>query len=428
MRTVLSRREYRLLWLGQSVSHLGDQFHLVALPWLVLVVTGDPLQLGLVLAAAGVPRAVLMLFGGALADRLSPRTLMLVSNLVRFAITALLVVAVAGGAVQLWMIYGVAASFGVVSGFFLPAAEASLPRVLPGAELAAGNSLLMIADQVAQFVGPALAGSIVALLSGAAAGNTGRSGLTGIAVAFAVDGATFAFAALMLALMRPLAGLGSEKHPLHDVAEGLRYAWHHTTTRTMVIVIALANFLLTGPLLVGLPVLASTRFAEGAAAFGMILSGYALGNLIGLGLAGATTPSARVIGVLGTAIFPFLAVIYGALGVVGSTWVAVALMVVGGVGNGYLSITIISLLQRMTPPHLVGRVMALLMLSMYGLGPLSQVIAGAVLQASASWLFLGAAVGLLVPGALAFRHRDMWDFTPAPGPAEVPRTAPDPVA
>lgn len=55
MRTVLSRREYRLLWLGQAVSHLGDQFHLIALPWLVLAVTGDPLQLGLVLAAAGVP-------------------------------------------------------------------------------------------------------------------------------------------------------------------------------------------------------------------------------------------------------------------------------------------------------------------------------------------------------------------------------------
>ena len=59
MRTVLSRREYRLLWLGQAVSHLGDQFHLIALPWLVLAVTGDPLQLGLVLAAAGVPRAAI---------------------------------------------------------------------------------------------------------------------------------------------------------------------------------------------------------------------------------------------------------------------------------------------------------------------------------------------------------------------------------
>ncbi|MCA0307986.1 MAG: MFS transporter [Actinobacteria bacterium] len=415
MRTVLSRREYRLLWLGQAVSHLGDQFHLIALPWLVLAVTGDPLQLGLVLAAAGVPRAVLMLFGGALADRFSPRTLMLASNVVRFAITVLLVVAVAGGTVELWMVYGVALSFGVVSGFFLPAAEATLPRVLPGEELAAGNSLMMIADQVAQFVGPALAGSIVALLGGAA---DGRSGLTGIAVAFGVDAATFAFAALTLALMRPLAGFGSEHHPLRDVADGLRHAWHHDTTRTMVIVIALANFLLTGPLLVGLPVLASTRFAEGAAAFGMILSGYALGNLVGMAVAGVATPSPRVLGVLGVAIFPFLAVIYGALGLVTSTAVAVALMVVGGIGNGYLSITIISLLQRMTPSHLVGRVMALLMLSMYGLGPVSQVIAGAVLQVSATGLFIGAAAGLLVPAALAFRHRGMWDFTPAPSPAD----------
>ena len=61
----LKTRDYRMLWIGQSISHLGDQFHLIALPWLVLSLTHDPFQLGLVLALAGIPRAAMMLFGGA---------------------------------------------------------------------------------------------------------------------------------------------------------------------------------------------------------------------------------------------------------------------------------------------------------------------------------------------------------------------------
>lgn len=409
MSSVLSHREYRLLWLGQAISQLGDQFHLIALPWLVLAITGDPLQLGLVLAAGGVPRAILMLFGGALADRWSPRNLMLISNLIRLAITILLVFSVAAGSVQLWMIYAVAIIFGTVSGFFMPAAEATLPRLLETDDLPAGNSLIMIAGQVAQFFGPALAGTLVAWLGGAADGSTS---LVGIAAAFGFDAFTFAFSAVTLFLMKPLTSFGSENHPLHDIAEGLNHAWHHTTTRTMILLIALGNFLLTGPLLVGLPVIAKERFAEGAAGFGTVISGYALGNLIGMAYAGAAKPKPRTVGILGTAIFPLLSVIYIVLGYSNSAWFTAALMVVGGMANGYLAIVVVSSLQQMTPPKMIGRVMSLFMLSIFGLTPLSQVITGAILPISSTGLFIGVAILLLIPGLLAFLNRGMWDFTP----------------
>ncbi len=286
MLTALKNREYRYLWAGQAISHLGDQFHLVALPWLVLAVTHDPLQLGLVLAAAGIPRAVLMLAGGAIADRVSPRVVMLVSDLLRFLIAGALAAEILTGQVELWMIYGLAIAFGSVSGFFLPAAEATLPRVVGRDTLEAGNSLMMIADQVAQFVGPALAGTLVAVLAGASGSSSGQ--LFGIGIAFAIDATTFLLSAVSLWVMRPIPGFGSQNHPWRDVVEGVRYVAGNTTIRIMVIIIALANFLLTGPLLVGIPVLASQRLPEGAAAFGMIISAYALGNLGGMGIAGGT--------------------------------------------------------------------------------------------------------------------------------------------
>ncbi|MEO8396870.1 MAG: MFS transporter, partial [Chloroflexota bacterium] len=76
-------RDFRLLWIGQSVSMLGDQFYLIALPWLVLQITGSALALGTVLALASIPRAMFMLIGGALVDRFSPRTIMFLSNIAR---------------------------------------------------------------------------------------------------------------------------------------------------------------------------------------------------------------------------------------------------------------------------------------------------------------------------------------------------------
>lgn len=420
MLKTLTNREFRLLWLGQAVSHLGDQFHLIALPWLVLALTGDPLQLGLVMAVAGVPRALVMLFGGALADRLSPRLVMIGSDVLRCAIAAGVALAVATGTVQVWMIYALALAFGLISGFFLPAAEATLPRIVDERQLAGGNSLMMIATQVAQFVGPALAGSVIALLahSGADAGAE----LSGVVVAFGIDAASFAVGLITLALMRPVSGFGSDRHPLSDIAEGLAFAWRNATIRRLLIVIGLANLILTGPLFVGLPTLAAQRLPEGAAAFGAILSGYAAGNLIGMTGAGSWRPSARQLGWIGFGIFPVLAAVYAVIGLTDTTWLAVGAMVLGGVGNGLLSINVITLLQRMTPQSFLGRVMSVLMLSMYGLGPISQVLAGWILQASITWLFCGAAACLVIPAVIALRHRTMWDFTST---SETAGTEPD---
>jgi len=419
MLKTLKNREFRLLWLGQAVSHLGDQFHLIALPWLVLALTGDPLQLGLVMALAGIPRALVMLFGGAIADRVSPRMLMIVSDILRFGIAAGIALAVATGTVQLWMIYALAIGFGFISGFFLPAAEATLPRVVGERQLAGGNSLMMIADQAAQFVGPALAGSIIALLSSGVAQTP--AGMTGIAFAFGVDAASFAFGVITLALMRPVAGFGSDRHPLRDIADGLSFVWNHATIRTLMIVIGLANLMLTGPVFVGLPVLAAQRLPEGAAAFGALLSGYAAGNLIGMAAAGSWRPNSRQLGWFGFAIFPFFAAIYAAIGFATNTWVAAALLVLGGIANGILSINVITMLQQLTPKPFLGRVMSVLMLSMYGLGPISQMLAGWVLHYSTTWLFCGAAVCLIIPAMVALRSRAMWELNSLSASAETTR-------
>src|SRR5579859_3381215 len=179
-------RDFRLMFAGESVSLLGDQFHFVALAWLTLQLTGSGVALGTVLMAAAIPRAVFMLVGGAISDRISPRSLMLVANALRTVVVAVVAALVLTGHVQLWQLYVLALIFGVVDAFFYPALNTIVPMLVSDEQLSPANGVVQIMQQVSGLVGPALAGLLVA------AAGTGP--------AFAIDSASFAVAtATMLA-------------------------------------------------------------------------------------------------------------------------------------------------------------------------------------------------------------------------------------
>ena len=411
MLSTLKTRDYRLLWIGQGISHLGDQFHLIALPWLVLTLTHDPFQLGLVLALAGIPRAAVMLIGGAFADRHSPRLIMLVTDALRFVIAAALAASILTGTVQLWMVYALALSFGVVSGFFMPAAEASLPRLLDNEHLEGGNALMMGADQLAQFVGPALAGVVIALFGASQIASGHAGSLTGVGVAFAVDAASFAVSALMLALMRSLPALGAGSRPLEAIKAGLRFTLSRPAFRWLLALLAAANLLLIGPLLVGIPVLAQTRFSQGAAAFGLLISAYGLGNLCGMVVAGtASRPSSSTFTWLVVLLFAGFGLVIGSLAFISSVWVGFVLLAVLGVGNGYVAVVMVTLVQRMTPAAMLGRVMSLVMLAMLGVTPLSTALAGAIIGLGPGVLFVGCGAGMLLVTVVAAARRRSWSI------------------
>jgi MFS family permease len=172
-RAVLRIRNFRLLWIGQGISVLGDQFYLIALPWLVLQLTGDALAVGTVLALVAFPRALFMLVGGALIDRFSPRKVMLASDALRLALVTLLTLLILTGLIQMWMLYGFALLFGLVAVFFYPAQPALIPQLVEEEQLQIGNVLNMGTPQLGLFAGPVLAGGLIALLD--AGGVQGRT-------------------------------------------------------------------------------------------------------------------------------------------------------------------------------------------------------------------------------------------------------------
>lgn len=405
---VLRIRNFRLLWLGETISVLGDQFHLIALPWLVLKLTGDALAMGTVLAIAGVPRAIFMLVGGALTDRMSARTIMLASNVIRMVMVALLAVLTLTGAIQLWMLYLFAAAFGLADAFFYPAQSSIVPHLVTSEQLGPANALIQGTAQLSVFLGPALAGAMIALLSGGTASADAPPEMAGIAIAFVVDAATFGVSALTLRLIQsPPVRVenATDGSVLSAIGAGLRYVWNDVTLRTFMLIIAAINLLINGPVGVGIPVLADRRFPEGAAAFGLLLSGFGGGALLGMVLAGALPkPSPKTMGIRLLVVVSLLGVGLAALGVIDTTLLAAAVMLAMGVVNGYVNILFITWLQQRTPEQMLGRVMSLLMFASLGLNPLSNALSGALVEWNAPVMFIGAGLTMTLVSLLAALH------------------------
>ena len=404
MARVMSLRDFRLLFGGAATSLLGDQFGLIATPWLVLKLTNDPLALGTVLALEGIPRALFMLFGGAIADHLSPRLVMLVANVTRFLLTAAMAAAVLGGVAQLWMIYLFGLLFGTVAGFAIPAENSIVPMLVEEQDLQAGNSIMMGTTQLAGFVGPTIAGVVIGGFAGT---------YEGVGVAFAFDAFTFVVSAITLQLIRTgkrresSSGASSREGVWSSIRTGINFLWRDEALRFMFVVLTAINFLLIGPLLVGIPVLANQRLPEGATAFGLLMSASAGGNLGGYLLAGSLPrlSGSRVRWIM-VLLFGAYGVVVGSLGLITSTWIDFGLLLFLGLGNGYLAVMLITWMQSRTPKEMLGRMMALVMLAGTGLAPVSQALAGALSKWNLTLMFE-------VPGALVLLLTLWIAFQPA---------------
>ncbi|MCB8980910.1 MAG: MFS transporter [Ardenticatenaceae bacterium] len=394
MVNIFSIRDFKLLFIGILTSLLGDQFTLIATPWLVLQLTGDPKALGIVLALEGIPRALFMLYGGVVTDRFSPRNIMLVSDVARLGLVGLLATAVFTGTVQLWLVYAFSLGFGLVAGFAIPASNSIVPMIVSEKDLQAGNSVVMGIGQLMGFVGPVTAGILI--------GQYAES-LWGVGLAFAIDAVTFAISAVTLWFMQNKGNLtNTAANPANEetawaaIKVGLKYVWQDKALRLMFFIIAAVNFLFVGPMLVGIPVLADQQLPEGATAFGLLMSGFAGGNLVGFLVAGLLPqPDKKALRFLLLTLLTIFGAVLGVMGFINHTWVDFGLMVLLGLGTGYVTILLFTSIQARVPKTMLGRIMSLLMLSSNGLIPISQAISGVITAWSLPYLFVLAG-GLLI--------------------------------
>ncbi|MFD4795353.1 MFS transporter [Streptomyces anulatus] len=395
-----------LRWLGAyTASMVGDSIYFMALAW-AAARTGSASGTGLVLAAGSIPRALLMLGGGVLADRLGPRRVVIGSDAARAVLVLGLAAVLVLTAPTVGVLVAVALLFGAVDALFLPAVGALPPRISPPGQLARIQGLRGLAARGASIVGAPLGGVAVA---------TG-----GPVLAFATAGALFVLSLpLLLGLrIRPLpapvkhggtvAGAAEERAVAEerptarqDLVDGLRYIRRHPLLGPLMIVIGLSELGFVGPLNLGLILLSEQR-GWGAAGMGWIVAGFASGA------AGA----ALLIAVRGrvprAGLVMCLTVLVGATGIaavaqIPSVPLAAATAAVVGLFIGLAGALCGALVQTVADPAYLGRVTSVSTLFTYALIPLSYPATGAaialwgtgpVYAVSAAVCAAGGAVGL----------------------------------
>jgi MFS family permease len=381
---------FRNLWLGATISQLGDQFYLVALPWLALQLTGSSVALGALLMTAAIPRAALMLIGGAVIDRFSARRVLMTTA----AIRALLVGAVSAlvwlNLIQLWELYGLTFIFGVADAFSFPAGPALMPTLVQPEQLQGANALMQSSTVLTQMAGPAPAGLLIKSL--------------GVASALFFD--ALSFIGVILALIgipdppnAPAAGAPARPSMLHSIQEGLRAVRNDPPLLSLMIVIAAVNVCISGPIGVGLAAVAKFDF-HSPAAFGTFLSCFGGGTLAGV-LVGGRVRRPRRRGLQFIIMCGLCGLELIAIGLV-LKWVAIAvLLAVMGLGVGFVNVQFAAWMQMRVERALLGRVMSVMMFSAVGLVPVSYAIAGLLANWSRPFLFIIAGAVLAITSALA---------------------------
>ena len=263
---VLREREYRLFFLGQAVSLLGDGMVNVALAFAVLDLTGSASALGLVLAARMLPLVGFLLAGGVMADRLPRRTVMVAADLVRVASQGAIAALLIAGVAQVWQLAALSAVTGSATAFFNPASTGLMPAVVSSGRLQQANALRGLAMAVGQIAGPAVAGVLVA---GAGAGW-----------ALAVDAGTFAVSvAFLVRLHVPAMERLVVRSPLADLREGWDTFRSLTWLWTFVAAATIGNFVSAASGVLG-PLVAKESLG-GATAWALIVSALGVGSLAG---------------------------------------------------------------------------------------------------------------------------------------------------
>ncbi|GAB3363148.1 MFS transporter [Modestobacter lapidis] len=384
-RSLWRHRDFGQLWAAETVSQLGTQVTLLALPVLaVTMLDATPLQMGVLTALETAAFLVIGLPAGAWVDRWRRKRVLVAADLVRAVTLATLPLAWVMDALSLGQLYVVAAVTGTATVFFDVAYQSYLPALVDADQIVDGNGKLEASRAVAQVAGPGITGVLLRVL--------------GAPLLIAVDAASFLLSAAFLGgIGRPdrTPDRATRRRLRSEIAEGLGFVVRHPLLRRIVACTGTAN--LFGTIATTLLVLFALRgLGLTASVLGVVLSAGALGGLLGACTAAwfaRWVGEGRAIPLSALLLFPFATLIpLAALGP------PVALLVVGQFGVSWAivayNVTQVSFRQRLCPPALLGRMNASVRFLVFGTIPLGGLLGGVL----GTWLGVVPALWVAAAG------------------------------
>lgn len=384
----LRHRDFRLLWIGQTISTFGNFVYQVAVPFQLLALGATPVQLGIGAALSAGVSLVLFLFGGALVDRLPRRRIILASDLLSGVVVTSIAVLGWTGLLRIEHIYVEAAFFGLTSAFFFPAMGAIIPELVPADILLQGNTLRSLSRQIARLAGPVTGGLLVVF--------------AGPPTAFFVDGLTFFAGFVALAAARPPAAVTVVRaHLLREIRDGFAFTFSLPWLWITIFLFALVNAAFVGAIVVALPLLVRDVLHADARMFGLIEALTGVGEIAGAILLGQLRiVRIGVVMFLSAVLDGLTLAVFGLTDLVPIVLVAAA---IGGIGITGFGVLWETALQQHVPRHLLGRVTSVDYFGGTLLGPVAPLVAGLLVTANGSsfvFVLAGSSIAVLCLGAL----------------------------
>ena len=404
----LAERDFRLLFLGRTISLFGTAFAPIALAFAVIELTGSPSDLGLVLGAYMLAHLVFLLAGGVWADRLPRNLVMVTSDLLSGGAQLIAAGLLLTGSAQAWHLVALGAIRGGASAFFMPASTGLVPQVVSAGRLQQANALLSLSRNSTRIAGVAIAGILVATI--------------GPGWALALDGVTYAFGALFVAMLKAAPPEPAENREfMRELAEGWREFRSRHWLCVTIIQFALINAYAIGAFLVLGPFVAEKHLG-GAAAWGFILAAEAAG-MIAAGLVALRYRPERPLLVATLAVLT-MAPLLALLGLAAPLVVILPAAFVAGVGLELYGVFWDTTLQQHIPDEKLSRVSSYDVLGSFALipvgvalmGPISDAIGVAETLLGAAFVVVVATIAVIsVPDVRNLRRLD-----PAPTGGRAP--------
>jgi MFS family permease len=381
---------FRLWFIGQLFSLVGTWMQTTAQGYLIYQLTQSPAYLGYVGFVGGIPSWILMIYGGVVSDRMSRRTLLVITQTSMMGLAFILAVLTFTNVVQPWHVIILALLLGVANAFDAPARQSFVLEMVEREDLANAIALNSTMFNMATAVGPAIAGAAYALV--------------GPAWCFTINGVSFlaVIVALLMMHVKPMPAREMSSSAMQDLKEGLGYVVKHQVIRVLMVIAIVYGLFAMGYATI-IPAWAVSVLGGDASTTGLLQSARGVGSLIAaltIASLGRFNWKGKML-TIGMLLFPVLLLVFSAI-----TLTPLSILVMIGVGLGQMLLwnMLNTLIQTLVSDHLRGRVMGLYSLTFFGAMPIGSLLAGALASSAGE----PATVVLTALVTLAFALALLW--------------------
>ena len=370
------------MWFGHLISHAGDAVFMIALPWLMLDITGSKSLTSLVSMSAYLPAVLFGLFAGVVVDRYNRKWIMIYSDILRALLVAVIPLSLIYGFISPLLIGAITFSLSTFSVFFYPARDSLIHHIVTAEELPAANSAISVSGQMSHLLGPLFAGIGISIF--------------GLRHLFTADAISFLFSILLISLIvGPARKLTIKQHPpkWQGIVEGLTYVNSHKGLRLLLILTFVNNIFIMGPAIIGLPVFVREVLTSDFGVLAKLEVAMAAGMIVGSFVFWKAEKNISPISILLFGIVMDGAT-YTLLFFADTSFIAMLVLIIHGIGIPLITVSRTTIIQAVVPDEFRGRLFSMIYMAVMGTTAISGGLTGFILEfIGADSLFLLIGVG-----------------------------------